>query len=76
MSSSRTLGTVALSSYQTQRLRKLRWLDLNMPRPIMQLHLLVQDQECGQELHSLSQGHDQGTDVEHQQLYTHRLVLD
>ena len=76
MSGSRTLRTAALSSYQTQHLRKLQWLDLNMPRPIMQLHLLVQDQECGQELHSLSQGHDQGTDAEHQQLYTHRLELD
>lgn len=76
MSGSRTLKTVALSSYQTQHLRKLQWLDSNKPRLIVQLHCLVQDQECGQELHSLSQGHDQGNDGENQHLYTHRLKLD
>ena len=76
MSDSRTLKTVALSSYQTQHLRKLKWLDSNKPRLIVQLHCLVQDQECGQVLHSLSQGHDQGNDEENQHLYTHRLKLD
>ena len=76
MSSSRKLGIVALSSHQIQHLRKLLWLDLNKPRLILLLLILDQDQECGQEPHSLSLGHDQANDGENQHLCTHRLKVD